>query len=385
LLRSLPIPLPPYNEQERIIEQVEILFEELDNGIESLNKAKQQLQIYRQSLLKHAFEGKLTAKWREENKGELEPAEQLLERIQNEREQRYQGKLEQWNLDTENWKSKGEEGKKPTKPKKLGFTLDDLKVDVSEDLPELPETWKWVKFDYVSEITGGLTKNQKRKAFPLKMKYLRVGNVYADELRLEEISEIGVTEAEFKKVMLHDGDLLIVEGNGSIEQIGRVAMWQDEIQECGHQNHLIRAKKVTFTNPRFILLFLLSNTGRQLIVKQASSTSGLHTLSISKVCGLQLPITCIAEQEEILSILDEKLSEVQRMQSEIEINLQKSEALRQSILKRAFSGKLVPQDPNDEPASVLLEKIKAEKEAQELALKAAKKKKTTKASKRKTT
>lgn len=94
----------------------------------------------------------------------------------------------------------------------------------------------------VAEVTGGLTKNSKRKDFPIKLPYLRVANVFFDTIDTNEILEIGLTEEEKRKTLLQNGDLLFVEGNGSPEQIGRVAVWRDEIVPCVHQNHLIKAR-----------------------------------------------------------------------------------------------------------------------------------------------
>ena len=100
-----------------------------------------------------------------------------------------------------------------------------------------------VRMDDIGKVTGGLTKNAKRAELPLRKAYLRVANVYSNEVRLEDVLEIGLTESEYEKTKLTYGDLLIVEGNGSIDQIGRVAMWKDEIPECTHQNHLIRWRR----------------------------------------------------------------------------------------------------------------------------------------------
>ncbi len=94
---KLPVPIPPLNEQKRIVAKIEELFSELDKGIESLKTARAQLKIYRQAVLKHAFEGKLTADWREKNKDKLESADLLLKRIQKEREVHYQQQLKDWN------------------------------------------------------------------------------------------------------------------------------------------------------------------------------------------------------------------------------------------------------------------------------------------------
>ena len=194
------------------------------------------------------------------------------------------------------------------------------------------------------------------------MKYLRVANVYADKILMDNVHEIGVTMTEARKVALKLGDLLVVEGNGSINQIGRVAMWNGELSVCGHQNHLIRVRIANGSNPRFVLRFLLSPQGRNLIIKEAISTSGLHTLSISKVSNLTVPVASYSEEAAVLATIDEKFGGMDRAIEEVDGQLAKSEALRQSILKKAFAGQLVAQDPHDEPASVLLKRIRAERE-----------------------
>ncbi|MGC1526391.1 MAG: hypothetical protein WA783_10090, partial [Phormidesmis sp.] len=203
--------------------------------------------------------------------------------------------------------------------------------------------------------------------------------VHANELRLKEVHTIGVKESEVDRVLLRKNDLLIVEGNGSIEHIGRVAKWNGAIEGCVHQNHLIKARVYErITNPDLIVYFLLSKVGRDLIVREASSTSGLHTLSLSKVKNLKVPMCSLLEAREVVSRVEEKLSCISVVKLAIKNELQRSESLRQSILKQAFSGQLVPQDPNDEPASKLLARIKAEKAAREAKAKARTTRKTRK-------
>ena len=210
----------------------------------------------------------------------------------------------------------------------------------------------------LGQVTGGLTKNQERNALPLKAKYLRVANVYSNRLDLDEIKEIGVTKEELRKTGLATGDLLFVEGNGSIEQIGRVAIWDGSVSDMTHQNHLIRFSANGLLLSRFALYFMMSPIGRGRITAQASSTSGLHTLSISKVEALPIPFCSSTEQAEIVEILDSRLGAAEVLGREIDANLARADALHQSILKRAFTGKLVPQDPEDEPASNLLDGIR---------------------------
>ena len=168
--------------------------------------------------------------------------------------------------------------------------------------------------DYINEggkplselatITGGLTKNSKRNAFNLKMPYLRVANVFFNRLDLNEILEIGVREDEIGKTLLQTGDLLFVEGNGSIEQIGRVAIWDGSISPILHQNHLIKArfhKKTIF--PEFALFYFMSQEGRQQIISKSVSTSGLNTLSVNKISSLILPMPPIELQKQFAAFV----------------------------------------------------------------------------------
>lgn len=335
-LSIIELPIASLEEQRDIVAKIETLFSELDKGIESLKTARQQLKAYRQAVLKHAFEGKLTEQWRQQNPDKLETPEQLLARIRHERKQRYQQQIEEWKQAVKAWEENGKEGKRPGKPKTPAFGDQAAHDDIG-----FPDSWLCLSLGSISDVTGGLTKNQKRNSFPQKMKYLRVANVYADALVLDDVQEIGVSPVEFQKVRLEKDDLLVVEGNGSVDQIGRVALWDASVNDCGHQNHLI---KVRLDNPnyaRLVLHFLLSPVGRDLIVKEASSTSGLHTLSISKVSNLLIPIMPHEEASHLLALVDEKLTSIEKTIEEIDAQLLRSESLRQSILKKAFSGNLI--------------------------------------------
>ena len=144
-MKRIPIKVPPLPEQHCIVEKIEELFSELDNGVESLKKAREQLKIYRQSVLKHAFEGKLTWEWREQQiqaGNPPEPAEKLLAHIKKDRETQYQRQVEAWQKACEQAKKDG--SKKPAKPKKPKG-LPPLTVKELAELPELPEGWVWEK------------------------------------------------------------------------------------------------------------------------------------------------------------------------------------------------------------------------------------------------
>lgn len=360
---NVSVPLCPTREQQRIVTKIEELFSEIDSGVESLKTAQAKLKTARQSLLKAAFEGKLTEQWRKDNADRQESPEALLERIQAEREAHYQQQLTDWQHQLKDWEAAGKEGKKPRKPK-VPKALPPLTQQELAELPELPEGWKWINLGNISEISGGITKNQKRQSLPQKNPFLRVANVYANKLELDDIHFIGTTPDEAKRAKLKKDDLLIVEGNGSPDQIGRVAKWDGSIEHCTHQNHLIRSRLASPISADFVLHFLLSATGRKAIKKVASSTSGLYTLSLAKVEKLCIPVCSKNEQMMIVDQLESRLSQLDQLERTLTASMKQAEALKQSILKRAFAGRLVPQDPDDEPASELLARIRAERESQ---------------------
>jgi type I restriction enzyme S subunit len=169
---------------------------------------------------------------------------------------------------------------------------------------------------------------------------LRVANVYADELRLENISDIGVADGELQRVLLQRDDLLIVEGNGSPDQIGRVALWDGSISPCAHQNHIIKARFADPSMARWAMVWLSSLDGRAAINRVASSTSGLHTLSISKIASLPIPIPPLAEQHRITLEVSRQQSILSTAAAAVARDLSRVRAIRRAVLRAAFRGEL---------------------------------------------
>ena len=226
-------------------------------------------------------------------------------------------------------------------------------------LPPLPAGWEWVGFDQIGTIQGGLQKSParapKRNHFP----YLRVANVRRGRLQLDELHRFELTPQELRKLRLETGDVLLVEGNGSRTEIGRCALWNGEIEDCVHQNHIIRVRLATGVLPQYVNVFLNSPIGQFAIQQAASSTSGLYTLSVNKVKRLSLPLPPTAEQQAIADCVEGHAAGIEQIDATLRDKLSSATRLRQSILHRAFTGNLLPQDPNDEPASKLVERIAA--------------------------
>lgn len=197
--------------------------------------------------------------------------------------------------------------------------------------------WGRVQIRAVAAVISGLTKNPKRRQLPRKLPYLRVANVYANELRLDDVEEIGVADHEIEKLLVRRGDMLVVEGNGSVDQVGRVALWDGSIPNCVHQNHLIKVRFGKDVLPQWALIWLLSPDGRREIERVSSSTSGLHTLSTGKVGRLPLPLPPLTEQHRIVAEVDRRLSIIREIGAEVDTNLARAQALRSATLARAFS------------------------------------------------
>jgi len=362
---GIGIPFPPLNEQHRIVAKIEELFSELEKGVESLKAAREQLKVYRQSVLKAAFEGRLTESWRKELADELESASELLARIKTEREARYEARLAEWQQAVNAWEAEGGKAsgtKKPTKPK-MPKELPPLTADELADLPALPKGWGWIKLgEGIEEPAYGTSKKCDYESDGIGV--LRIPNIANGFIDDSDLKFATFDEREVAQYKLCAGDLLTIRSNGSVSLVGKCALIRDKDEKFLYAGYLIRIRPLRGIFKGSFLYYVLSSSAlRSQIEFKAKSTSGVNNINSNELKALVLPACSLGEQHQIVQEIESRFSVVEKMEQTIEESLQKAEALRQSILKRAFEGKLVPQNPDDEPASELLARIRAEREA----------------------
>lgn len=355
-IREVRIPLPPLKEQSRIVAEIEKQFTRLDAAVVALKRIQTNLKRYRAAVLKAACEGRLVpteAELAQLEGRSYEPASELLKRVLAERRTRWEAaRIDRFRTSDkdpalQDWKSKY------TEP---------ATVDAS-GLTELPAGWEWSTLSQLSEIQGGIQKQPSRRPSQNPHPFLRVANVLRGRLDLSELHDIELFKGELERLRLEVGDLLIVEGNGSATEIGRMAIWNGEINDCVHQNHIIRARLLGVIPPAYVSTYWNSSEGASRVLEVASSTSGLYTLSVSKVGRLPVPLPPAAEQQRIVNEVERRLSVIDELETQVEMNLKRAGRMHQGILKEAFEGRLVPQDPNEEPADRLLAKIRAHRQS----------------------
>ncbi|WP_303791183.1 restriction endonuclease subunit S [Anaerotruncus colihominis] len=211
------------------------------------------------------------------------------------------------------------------------------------------ESWETHELVECFEIVSGIQKTPARSPRDNPIPYLAVANVYRDKIDLSDIRYFEVTPEELEKLKLQDKDILIVEGNGSGNEIGRCAMWHNELPLCIHQNHIIRMRnKTADVLPEYVLSYLNSQAGKSVMQERAKTTAGLFNLSAGKVKTIPLPFASLDEQTEIVRILDNLLAKERQAKEAAEGVLEQIGLIKKAILARAFRGELGTNDPSDE-------------------------------------
>ena len=299
-LGETPIPLPPLPEQQRIVSKLDTLSARTTTARTHLTAILTLVEKYRQQVFELAFSGALTRDFRE-------------------------------NSD-------------------------------EEAAGTLPSSWQVTELGEITEIQGGIQVGKKRPPGTelVEVPYLRVANVQRGWLNLDEIKNISVTQQEKERLLLKTGDVLMNEG-GDRDKLGRGWIWRGEVPECIHQNHVFRIRLIDSSFPPEYISHFANAKGQQYFFDEGTQTTNLASISKRKVSGLPVPIPPLEEAKEILHRIDTAFAKIDRLAAEAEKALKLTDRLDERILAKAFAGELVPQDPNDEPASVLLDRIREDR------------------------
>jgi type I restriction enzyme S subunit len=344
--KTTPFYFPPLPEQRAIVSKIEQLFSDLDNGIENFKKAQEQLKIYRQVVLKNACEGKLVPTEAELARAEgrgYEAADMLLARILKERR--------------EKWNGKGKY-KEPAVPDTSG-------------LPELPEGWIWTKMNVVCNKIQDGTHFSPKKQFdkPANGRYLYITakNIKENGLKLTNITYVDESfhQTIYKRCNPEKGDVLLIK-DGVTTGTATINTLNEEFSLLSSVALLKANKDALYSY--YLKNFLNSPTGFKIITGKMTGTA-IKRIILAKIKNSNIPLPPLIEQRRIVAEVERRLSLSDKMEATIAESLQKAESLRQSILKKAFEGKLLNEKELEEarnaldwePAEKLLERIKAEK------------------------
>ncbi|HPQ08770.1 MAG TPA: restriction endonuclease subunit S [Bacteroidia bacterium] len=319
LLWNYKFPLPPLAEQHRIVAKIEELFSSLDKGIESLKTAQQQLKIYRQAVLKWAFEGKLT-------KGLNRDASHFSDQQDSANPQHHTHHNHQ-----------------------------------SSDNGDLPKGWKLKRVHEIAWVNPKLPFENISDDLEVSFLPMKYVEEVINKINLVETRKYGQVKKGFTPMT--DGDVIFAKITPCMEN-GKIAIvhsLKNKIAFGSTEFHVLRCMDGYFNS--YLFYYLVQERTRQEAERNMTGAVGQRRVPKSFLENLVVPIPpTLVEQRLIVSEIEKRLSVCDKLEESINAALQQAEALRQSILKKAFEGKLVPQDPNDEPASVLLERIRAERE-----------------------
>ncbi|WP_257222332.1 restriction endonuclease subunit S [Acinetobacter sp. YH1901136] len=363
LLWNYSFPIAPLVEQTRIVNKIEELFSEVDDGIQSLETAKKQLDIYRESILIQAFEGKLTEKWRNTQINKPNDSYTLIESINKSQEYEFNNLLLLWKENVKNWEKSTKIEKKPAKPTKPK-PFDDITEEIRLKHP-IPSNWALFRLGNLFSISpqNGLYKPADQYN-NYSTRIIRIDSFYNGKItEVDNLKQLNVTDDELKTYQLSEHDLIINRVN-SIEYLGKCAFVSklDVNEPTVFESNIMRCKLIETVSPKYIAYYLSSIKGKNSLCLNAKHAVNQASINQTDVGNAIIPLPNFPEQIKVVELLEENFEKIQILEKEISNNLVILAKLKTSILTKAFLGELIPQDPNDEPASVLLERIKAEKE-----------------------
>jgi type I restriction enzyme S subunit len=317
ILGEVELPLPPLDEQQRIVAEIEKQFTRLDTGVASLKRVQSALKRYRASVLKAACEGRLVTTEAELHRRlkakttKLETGAELLARVLAGRRQN------------------SKERAKYKEP---------VSLDTSA-LPPLPQGWTYASVEQLGFVQLGRQRAPQHHKGEFMRPYLRVANVFEDRIDLSDVKEMNFSPKEFEVFQLKPNDILLNEGQ-SLELIGRPAIYRGELPGACFTNTLVRFRPCGSLNVKFAFSVFRAFMHAGRFQKIAKWTTNIAHLGADRFAKLAFPLPPLAEQQRIVAEVDRRLSVIEELEAIADANLQRASRLRQSILHRAFSGDL---------------------------------------------
>ena len=350
-LRALCVPAAPLKEQRRIVDAIEQHFSDIDAGVTSLKRVLANVKRYRASVLKAACEGRLVpteAALAKKEMRDYEPANVLLQRILGERRSRWEaGQLAKM-------KAKGQEARDDRWKAKYQETS----IPERGALPGLPKGWCWGRLGTISEVQLGQQRAPIHAAAEKPYPYVRAANITWKGLDLTDVNHMGFPNPA--RYRLEPGDVLLAEASGSPSEVGKPAIWRGEIPGACYQKTLLRVRSLSMDlSPEWLHLGFLRDAVSGRFAKMAPGVGIVH-LTAERMLEWPIALPPRVEQNRIVIEVARILSLTDDLERAARTQLARAARLRQSVLKRAFEGKLVPQDQSDEPASALLEDVRSQ-------------------------
>ena len=352
--------LPPYEEQRRIAEKIDELVSDLDAAMENLSKVIDQLVTFRKAVLKRALEGGFTGWWRDGNREQMVAPEQLVARISRARVERYERKTTDWRSAIDEAKERAGVERRSRRPSLLSSLLP-FPESGADGLPKLPAGWAYVRLGLLIDEPKYGTSKKCHHHFE-GTGVLRIPNIVDGVISTDDLKGAYFDDEEVRVFSLTKGDILMIRSNGSISLVGKSAIVSKADEEYLYAGYLMRLRSNRdVIIPEYLILAIESHFVRMQIEQKAKSTSGVNNINAREVQSLVIPLCSVNEQRVIIELLLKPMSAIDGLGQEVKDQLSTSEALRRAILDEAISGNLVPQDPSDEPASDLLNRIRAER------------------------
>ena len=302
-IKTVEIPLPPIDEQLKIVELFKNLVNENNELVEEINTQSSLLKQLKQTILQEAIEGKLTEKWRVKNP-DIGTAKELLEQIKTEKE-------------------------KLIKEKKLKASKPLAPINEDEIPFDIPSSWEWCRFGNIVEHNAGKTLDRGRNK-GLAQKYITTSNLYWGYFILDDLKEMLIDESELSKCTVQKGDLLVCEGG----EAGRSAVWENDETIC-IQNHIHRVRPYQNINTYYLYYYLMKIflTGE---IDNYRNGMGIKNLSGKSLSTIIIPIAPKEEQKEIVATIEKLFAICDELESEINQNKTTVDNLMATVLKEAF-------------------------------------------------